>query len=186
MRDISVIVLMVTAVLIAAVRADELASPQSSTPARDNPVVRDNPLAARSLDEFSATRERPLFIRGRRESVAPPVVHVEAPPPPPPAPPDLALFGTFVDGAGASAIVRGAPSEKIVHVRVGDNVDGWKIAKIDDRQLVLSLDDRSVTFTMFSGGHAEEHTASLSHMAPILELNAAGVLRAHRPSKLHP
>ena len=102
-------------------------------------VVIDNPLASHSLDELAATRDRPLFAPGRRPP-APPAVVVAAPPAPPPPspPPDLALLGTIVEANGASALVRGAPSEKPSHVRVGDAVDGWSIAEIGERQIVLS------------------------------------------------
>jgi hypothetical protein len=34
---------------------------------------------------------------------------------------------------------------------------------------VLSPDDRSVTFTMFGGDHAEEHIGAISHASPVLE-----------------
>jgi hypothetical protein len=98
----------------------------------------------------------------------------------------LTLFGILVDAEGASAIVRGTPSGKAVRVHVGDDLGGWKIAQIDDRQLVLSLDGRSVTFTMFGASHAEEHTGAISHAPPVLEVNSAGVLRAHRTTRLHP
>ncbi len=79
-----------------------------------------------------------------------------------------------MDAEGPSAIVRDTPSGKAVRVRVGDDLDGWKIAQIDDRQLMLSLDDRSVTFTMFGAGHAEEHTGAISHAPPVLEAKSAG------------
>ena len=145
----------------------------------------DNPLAAHALEDFAATRDRPLFTPSRRPFVAPPVARAEAPPPPPPPPPELTFFGTLVDAEGASAIVRGGPSEKPVHVHVGDMVGGWKIAMIDDRQIVLSRDDRSITFTMFDSAQSPKHTASVNRLPPVLEVNAAGVLRAHRVVKPH-
>jgi hypothetical protein len=36
-------------------------------------------------------------------------------------------------------------------VRIGDDIGGWKVTQIEERQLVLSLDDRSATYTLFSG-----------------------------------
>jgi hypothetical protein len=147
-------------------------------------AVLDNPLAAHSLEEFSATRDRPLFTRGRRPPAALGAVHVAAPPPPPPPSPKLALFGILVEGGEASAVVRGAPAEKAVHVRVGDEIDGWKVVQIAERQIVLSQDDRSITFTMFDGSH-EGTPVDLNHAPPVLEVNAAGVLRAHRATRIH-
>jgi hypothetical protein len=159
------------------VRADDMA------PAQDPAAALANPLAAHSLDEFAATRDRPLFARGRRQPDPPAPATVASLPPEPPAPPDVAFFGTLVDSEGASAIVRGAPSDKVMHVHVGDKIHGWTIERIDDRQLVLSLEDHSATFTMFNAAHAAVHTAAVGHPPPVLEVNSAGVLRAHRVTK---
>jgi len=158
---------------------------EDAAQSRGHAAVLDNPLAAHPLDEFAATRDRPLFTRGRRPPAAAIAVPVAAtPPPPPPPPPKLALFGILVDAAGSSAVVRGAPSDKAIHVRVGDEIEGWKVARIGERQLVLSLDDQSVTFTMFDSNH-DGVPADWSHAPPLLEVNAAGVLRAHRVVKVH-
>ena len=86
--------------------------------------------------------------------------------PPPAPPPNLTLFGILIGADGPGAIVRGAPSEKVVHVRPGDQVDGWKITRIGERQIVLSRDDRSVAFTMFTTSRVgEEQTADASPTA---------------------
>src|SRR6266446_4395099 len=111
-----------------------------------------SPLAAQPLDRLSATRERPLFSPTRRPPPPPPPV-VVAPEPPPP-PPDVALFGIVMDGDEAHAVVRAGPAAKIMNVRVGDDIGGWKVAQIEGRQLVLSLDDRIATFLMFAGNSA--------------------------------
>ena len=114
-----------------------------------------SPLAAQSLDGLSATRERPLFSPTRRRPPPPPpVVFAPEPPPPPPPPPDVALFGIVMDGDEAHAVVRAGPAAKIMRVRVGDDIGGWKVAQIEGRQLVLSLDDRIATFMMFTGNSA--------------------------------
>lgn len=153
----------------ALVRADDMTAPLVG------PASLDNPLAAHSLDELMATRERPLFARNRRPAATSTPVHVEAPPPAPPSPPKVAFYGTVVDAEGASAIIRGNPSEKIVRVRVGDAIDGWTITRIDDRRLVLSLDNQSVTFTMFKAGHAAEHAAAAGPQ--LVETKAAAIER---------
>jgi hypothetical protein len=171
--------LLVTVVLSAVpLRAEDNASSQSHAAALDNP------LAAHPLKEFNATRDRPLFTRGRRPPISADAVPVAAPPPPPPPPPKLALFGILVEDGEASAVVRGAPAEKAMHVHIGDEIDGWKVAQIAERQIVLSQDDRSVTFTMFDGNH-EGTPVDLNHAPPTLEVNAAGVLRAHRVTRVH-
>ena len=112
-----------------------------------------SPLAAQPLDRLSATRERPLFSPTRRPPPPPPPV-VAAPEPPPPPPPDVALFGIVMDGDEVHAVVRAGPAEKVMRVRVGDDIGGWKVAQIDGRRLILSLDDRIATFMMFAGNSA--------------------------------
>jgi hypothetical protein len=42
-----------------------------------------------------------------------------------------------------------APQNEIRRVRIGDDVGGWKVAQIEGRRLVLSLDSRLAIFTMF-------------------------------------
>jgi hypothetical protein len=110
----------------------------------------DNPLAAQSLERLSATRDRPLFSPSRRP----------VPPPPPPVeqapavaaplpPPNVTLFGIVVDDEGARAIVRSG-SDKVDRVQIGDHIHGWTVSQIEGRRLVLSLDGRFATFTLFS------------------------------------
>jgi general secretion pathway protein N len=169
------------ALTAAPLRADDAAP---SGRAQNHATTLDNPLAAHSLDEFTATRDRPLFTRGRRPPAVAHAVPAVAAPPPPAPPPQLALFGILVEAGEASAVVRGAPSEKVIHVRVGDQIDGWEVSQIAERQIVLSQDDRSVAFTMFDSSHAATPT-DVNHMPPVVEVNAAGVLRAHRVTRIH-
>jgi outer membrane biosynthesis protein TonB len=113
------------------------------------------PLASQPLDGLSATRERPLFSPTRRPPPPPPVIVTgPPPPPPPPPPPDVALFGIVMDGENARAIIRASPGGKVTRVGIGDDVGGWKVAQIDGRKLVLMLDERLVTFVMFTSKNA--------------------------------
>jgi hypothetical protein len=143
-----------------------------------------NPLAVTPLDRLSDTRERPLFAPNRRkpppEVVAAPV---EAPPPPPPAPPKLSLFGIVQDDHGARAIVKPAAGDddKTLGLRIGDHVEGWSVTAIDTTKLTLSLEERSVVFSMFDdSGPSDQPKFVRHHMARVIELNAAGVLTARR------
>jgi hypothetical protein len=111
-----------------------------------------NPLAAQSLDRMSATRERPIFSPSRRPPAPPPQPIVRLPSlPPPPAPPSLTLFGIVLEADEARALIRVAPKNDILRLRIGEEIDGWKVSQIERRRLVLSHDDRSATFTLFSG-----------------------------------
>jgi len=115
-----------------------------------------NPLEAQPLDRLLATRERPLFSPTRRPTPPPP-------PPPPeaapvavvPQPPNVQLFGIVVDDEGARAIVRSG-TEKVDRVQIGDDIGGWKVSQIEGRRLVLSLDGRFATFTLFSTDSAQQ------------------------------
>jgi hypothetical protein len=129
-----------------------------------------NPLASRTLEILSATRERPLFAPSRR-----------APPPPPSAPvvrpvevaevppPSVVLLGIVTEGSEARAMVRTDGSDKVVRARLGDQIGGWKVTQIEPRRLVLSNDDRSVSFALFA------------RMGP---KNSAGRALAGTPSEL--
>jgi len=115
-----------------------------------------NPLEAQPLDRLSATRDRPLFSPTRRPTPPPP-------PPPPeqasvavvPQPPNLTLVGIVVDDEGARALIRSSAT-KADRVQIGDDIGGWKVAQIDGRRMVLSLDGRFATFTLFSNENAQQ------------------------------
>jgi len=114
-----------------------------------DPAAAVSPLAARPLDRFSVTRDRPLFSPTRRPPAPPPVAGAAAPRPPAP-PPQVVLLGVVVDGEDAHAVVRTGPAAKILRLRIGDEVGGWKVGQIEARKLVLLLDGRTATFAMFS------------------------------------
>jgi hypothetical protein len=111
-----------------------------------------NPLAAQSMEGLSATVDRPLFSPSRRAPAPPPAPAAQAPEPPsPPAPPpNVVLVGIVMDGESARAIIRAGAEKKIMRARIGDDVGGWKVSQIEGRKLVLSLEDRLATFTLFN------------------------------------
>lgn len=116
-----------------------------------------NPLAVNSLDRLSATRERPLFVPSRRAAAAAPLpapVARRIEPAPPTPPPTVALYGIVLDNAGPRAIIRTGTASRVVRVRIGDDVGGWKVAGIEKRRLVLALNERSATFELFTGRRA--------------------------------
>jgi hypothetical protein len=144
-----------TAALLLLVPAPTLAADAAPQADVQSDSALSSPLARQPLDRLSATRERPLFSPTRRPPPVPvPIVHEPEPPPPPPPPPDVALFGIVMDGDEARAIVRTSPAANVVRVRIGDDIGGWKVAQIEGRRLVLALDGRVATFTMFTGNSA--------------------------------
>jgi general secretion pathway protein N len=140
-----------------------------------------NPLEAQPLDRLSATRERPLFSPTRRPTPPPP-------PPPPeaapvavvPQPPNLQLFGIVVDDEGARAIVRSG-AEKVDRVQIGDDIGGWKVAQIEGRRLVLSLDGRLATFTLFNNDSGEQTPRDAEPQAGPVTNQSPGAPQAGAP-----
>jgi hypothetical protein len=140
-----------------------------------------------SLDALSATRERPLFSPSRRP---PRVVEVHAPPPaPPPAPrppappappPALVFYGTFESPTEVGAAVQIPPNEKPTIVRYGTYIDGWRVTDINHRQLVLSREDRTAVFTLFSKDKTENQAVKPGSDRPS-RLSADGANGAKRP-----
>ena len=108
-----------------------------------------NPLAAQPLDLLSDTRDRPLFSPSRRSPAPPPPVIARAEPPPPVPRPDVVLLGVVTDENGPRVVVRSGSSDKVIRARLGEEIEGWQVAQIESRRLVLSHDARSVSFALF-------------------------------------
>ena len=152
------LVLLLSSVVVLGAAAPALAQDQ---PVKDQPPAAPaNPVAAQALDKLSTTLDRPLFSPSRRPPAPPPPPPpvAQAPPPPLPPPPNLVLFGVVMDGEGARAVVR-AGAGKLLRAQIGDDIDGWKVSQIDGRKVVLSLDGRFATFTMFSDDRAKSDAA---------------------------
>jgi hypothetical protein len=93
------------------------------------------------------------------------MVQAVEPPAPPPPPPNLVLFGVVMDGEGARAVVRAGADKKLVRAQIGDEIDGWKVSQIEGRKVVLSLDGRFATFTLFSDDRGKSEPAGGSSPA---------------------
>ena len=150
-----------------------------------------NPVAAQSLDQLSMILDRPLFSPSRRRPPAPspPVVEAPAPPALPAPPPDLVLFGVVMDGESARAVVRAGADKRLLRAQIGDEIDGWKVAQIEGRKVVLaSQDGRFATYRLFnserggadvSGGVASNGKNSQVQQAP----SPAGALEINQQTK---
>ncbi len=151
-----------------------------TTPTQSPRQAIENPVAAISLDQLAATRERPLFTPDRRRpTVASVVSHVE-PHPSPPDEPRLSLFGVVLDADGPRAVIRSDSAGKILRVRLGDEVGGWRVTHIDGQQLVMSLDGRSATLMMFKSHHGGKQLARVQALDRVSEVTATGISRSHR------
>jgi hypothetical protein len=123
-----------------------------------------NPVAAQPLEQLSTMLDRPLFSPSRRRAPAPPpVVAAPAPAELPSSPPNLVLFGVVMDGETARALVRNGADKRLLRAQMGDEIDGWKVAQIDGRKVVLaSQDGRFATYRLFNEerGGADANAAS--------------------------
>jgi hypothetical protein len=111
-----------------------------------------NPVAAQPLERLPAIVDRSLFSPSRRPPAAPPPV-VQAPTASasPSAPPNIVLLGVVMDGQNARAVVRVGADNRLLRAQMGDDIDGWKVAQIDGRKVVLaSPDGRFATYRLFT------------------------------------
>jgi general secretion pathway protein N len=113
-----------------------------------------NPIADVPLASLNATRERPLFSRGRRPLAAAPVV---APPPRPLEmvvvagngdPPPLTLLGTVIGPQDRTAIFMNEGSKAATRLREGERASGWMLVSVGRRSAVLGNDGRIVTLEL--------------------------------------
>jgi hypothetical protein len=112
-----------------------------------------NPVAAQPLDQLSTILDRSLFSPSRRRPPAapPPVALAPAAPALPSPPPNVVLFGVVMDGESARAIVRVGADKRLLRAQMGDEIDGWKVAQIEGRKVVLaSQDGRFATYRLFN------------------------------------
>lgn len=117
-------------------------------------AVVSNPVELQPLQQLSATTEHPLFSPTRRPPPKPvaPVARQEPPPAPPPPPSVVVLGIVSENGDGRAAIRAGGNGDKVVRVRTGDDVSGWKVERVEPRRLVLTQGERSIDFALFDGG----------------------------------
>jgi general secretion pathway protein N len=145
--------------LCSAIEAGLMPTAQAQT---KPPAVLDNPVAVLSLEQLAATRERPLFSPSRHARPASvSIVRAPAPQPPapPPAPPKIELQGTIINADEALAIVYSSANNQTTRLHIGDEISGWKVAVVEERKLVLSLEQRTAEFTMFTARQTDHASA---------------------------
>jgi general secretion pathway protein N len=107
-----------------------------------------NPLDGLRLEALTATRERPLF-RPTRRPWPPAAVATPAPAPAPIAesvvaqgPPPYDLVGAVVGQNTAVALLRSRATNEILRLHMGDETEGWRVARIGLRTVELTRDGR--------------------------------------------
>jgi len=117
-------------------------------PAQDG-VTLSNPLVAQSMERLSAIVDRPLFSPSRHRAPTPPLGRDPEPRAVPPPPPSLVLSGVVMDGESARVVVLVGAERRVLRAQIGDEIGGWTVSQIEGRKLVLSLDGRFATLTLF-------------------------------------
>ena len=120
----------------------------------DRPLVIDVSFPDRaSFDEIA---ERPLFSETRSPPEPPPPPPKEAEPPPPLERDLFTLMGVAISGAERVAIVRSKKSGSIQQVAVGDELDGWRVDRIETKKVVFvnGNDEETVEMQDISGPDA--------------------------------
>lgn len=115
---------------------------------------------------YRETLARPLFRPDRRPFVAapPPPPEQETPvaveaasvPPAPLTPPEgLKLVGVMRDGSGGGrALMRTAQSPSASWLEIGDEIEGWRVAKIGQSNVTLELEDAKVSLDLYPSAPA--------------------------------
>jgi hypothetical protein len=136
----------------------------------NDPVVPASPQI--SLEDLSATRDRPLFSPSRRPPASN-VIAVAVAPPQPPAPPpvplpapNLTFLGTFESPTEVGAAVQIPPNDKPTIVRYGTIINGWRVVDISHRKLTLAVDDRKTVFTLFDPKNPNGEPSNTAPTAP--------------------
>ena len=130
----------------------------SGAVAQDQGAASERKAEGQTPGHVGAMLARPLFAPTRRPPPPPPLppVSLQLPsaPRPPPSAPNVALSGVILEpGGGGVALVRGPLDPAPVRVRLGATVDGWTIAEIRPRAVVLRRDGRSATVDLPGAEH---------------------------------
>ncbi len=87
----------------------------------------------RSIDDFQAILDRPLFSPSRR----PPAIEaLESPPPNSDV--TFTLKGILIDGDVRIALFRAQRNKKILRLREGDTIEGWTLVRIERNSVSLA------------------------------------------------
>lgn len=112
-----------------------------------------NPLSRMAFKDLGGFRQRPLFAPSRRRPDQP--VAYAPPPPPPPfemsasPPPELRLVGIVAGVDRAVALVSRQEGASL-SLRVGDQVDAWRVDRIAPDRVVLRVGEREQTYRLFA------------------------------------
>jgi hypothetical protein len=119
-------------------------------PAAERPLSA-NPLWGMPLKQFTATRERPIFLPSRRAPAPVPstvaVAKAVAPPKPKePEQPQVALVGTISGDDTSFGIFVDQATKAVLRLKVGEDFQGWQLRSIQSRE--ASFQKNQLTFVV--------------------------------------
>jgi hypothetical protein len=125
--------------------------PSPPPPAPAERALSANPLWAMPLKQFSATRERPIFLPSRRPPARPEVA-VAAPKivalPKEPERPQFSLVGTIAGDEDKFGIFVDQNTKAVIRLRVGEDFQGWKLQSVQGREVSLEKNQLNVVLTL--------------------------------------
>ena len=131
--------------------------PPPAAPPPPERTLSANPLWAMPLKQFSATRDRPIFLPSRRPP--PPAVTtavvpkaIVVPRPKEPERPQVSLVGTISSDNEKFGIFVDQSTKAVVRLKLGEELQGWKLQSIQGREAALEKDQQVVTLTMPQAG----------------------------------
>jgi hypothetical protein len=154
----------------------------TAAPAPTERALSANPLWAMPLKQFSATRDRPIFLPSRRPpapqvAVAPPS-RVVAVPKEPERPP-LSLVGTIVGDEDKFGIFVDQSTKAVIRLRVGEDFGGWNLRSIQGREASLEKNQKTVVLALPQPSSSEaaiavreEAWSAKSETGTVLPVNA--------------
>ncbi len=131
--------------------------PPPAAPPPSERTLSANPLWAMPLKQFSATRERPIFLPSRRPpapavttAVVPKAIVV--PKPKEPERPQVSLVGTISGDDEKFGLFIDQSTKAVVRLKLGEEFQGWKLQSIQGREAALEKDQQVVTLMMPQAG----------------------------------
>ena len=131
--------------------------PPPAAPPPPERALSANPLWAMPLKQFSATRERPIFLPSRRPpapavttAVVPKAIVV--PKPKEPERPQVSLVGTISGDDEKFGIFVDQSTKAVVRLKLGEELQGWKLQSVQGRDAALEKDQQVVTLSMPQAG----------------------------------
>ena len=136
------------------------------------PASAGNPLWELSLERFSVTRERPIFLPSRRPP--PPAPTYVAPAsfrqpakPPEPEHPAVSLLGTVIGTDVQIGVFLEKATNKVVRLRLGEEHQGWVLRLVKAREVTLVKDvEETLALDQPPGGAAAVRGPAMPPVVP--------------------